>query len=190
MSSPNRPARLNRAMLALSGVLLLAVGAFTLATHSGYLRVLDPGAPLVPGTQRPPVWVFYVVTAGAVLLGLLALRWLVAQATRRPKTSIWELHQRPGQGTTRLDADVATRPLLDEIEAIPGVDRAHGSLSGHRQDAVLYLVVGVERGADLGEIRQRIGRDAVPRLRQALDLDTLPSEVEFRLTARTSARAV
>jgi hypothetical protein len=190
MSSPNRPARLNRAMLALSGVLLLAAGAFALANYFGFLRVRNPGAPLVPGTERPPTWVFYVVAAGAVLLGLLALRWLVAQATRRPKTSTWELHQRPDQGTTRLDADIATRPLIDEIEAIPGVDWASGSLSGHRQDAVLYLVVGAERGADLAEIRQRIERDAVPRLRQALDLDTLPSEVEFRLTNRTSARAV
>lgn len=190
MSSPNRLARLNRTMLALAGVLLMTTGAFALGTHFGILRVLDSGAPLVPGTERPPTWVFYAAAAAAVLFGLLALRWLVAQATRRLKTSTWELHQRPEQGITRLDADVATRPLIDEIEVIPGVDWASGSLSGHRQDAVLYLVVGAERGADLAEIRQRIERDAVPRLRHVLDLDTLPSEVEFRLTNRTSARTV
>ncbi|WP_116050166.1 alkaline shock response membrane anchor protein AmaP [Amycolatopsis palatopharyngis] len=189
MSSPNRPARLNRYLLALIGLLLLAAGGFALAVHFGVIHILDPADPLVPGTEAPPTWVYYVVAAGAVLLGLLALRWLVAQAVRRPKTRTWELHQRPEQGTTRLDADVATEPLIEEIEAVAGVAWATASLSGERRDAVLYLVVGTQRGADLGELRQRIEQDAVPRLRQALDLESLPSEVEFRLTNRTPARA-
>ncbi|SFA77046.1 hypothetical protein SAMN05216266_101326 [Amycolatopsis marina] len=189
MTSLNRPARLNRALLALIGALLLAGGVFVLFTHFGVLRVLDPADPLVPGTGAPPTWVYYVVAAGAVLLGLLALRWLLTQAARRPKTRTWELHQQPEQGSTRLDADVATGPLVAEIEAVSGVDWASASLSGERQDAVLYLVVGAERGANLGELRQRIEQDAVPRLRQALDLESLPSQVEFRLTNRAPARA-
>ena len=48
----NRPTRLNRALLALIGIVLLAAGGFALATHLGWLRVLDPAAPLVH-LQRP-----------------------------------------------------------------------------------------------------------------------------------------
>ncbi|SFP78672.1 hypothetical protein SAMN05421810_103411 [Amycolatopsis arida] len=187
-TSSNRPARLNRALLALLGVLLLAAGAFAVATHAGWLRLLDPAAPLVPGTGRPPAWVPYVVAAGAVLLGLLALRWLVAQAVRRPRTETWELRQE--RGVTRLDPGVVVEPLVEEIESIRGVHDASATLAGGRDAPELHLAVGAERDADLVAIRRRIEEDALPRLRQALDLDGLPAAVEFRLTGSRGPRAV
>jgi hypothetical protein len=41
----------------------LAAGGFTLATQFGWLRVLDPAAPLVPGTGVPPTWVIVITAA-------------------------------------------------------------------------------------------------------------------------------
>ena len=84
MASLNRPARLNRTLLAVAGLLLLAAGAFAITTAYGWLPLLDRDRPLVPGTQLPPTWVLFVVVVGAVVLGLLVLRWLGAQALRRP----------------------------------------------------------------------------------------------------------
>ncbi|SFW70882.1 hypothetical protein [Amycolatopsis australiensis] len=72
MTNLNRPARLNRTLLGLLGVSLLAAGGFALATHFRRLAVADPAAPLVPGTAAPPTWVWYVTAAVAVVLGLLA----------------------------------------------------------------------------------------------------------------------
>ncbi|SEF24570.1 hypothetical protein SAMN05421837_102771 [Amycolatopsis pretoriensis] len=57
-----------------------------MATHFGRLRVVDPASALVPGTAGPPTWVLYAAAAVAVLLGLPALRWILAQLARRPPT--------------------------------------------------------------------------------------------------------
>ncbi|WP_020669300.1 alkaline shock response membrane anchor protein AmaP [Amycolatopsis nigrescens] len=189
MSGLNRPARLNRTLLALLGLVLLAGGAFAVATYYGLLRVLDPGSALIPAPPAAPTWAYYAAAAVAVVLGLLCLRWLLAQAARKPKTSTWRLERRPEQGSTRLDAAVATQPLAEEIEAYPGVHSVRATLAGAQQSPSLFLAVGAERGADLGELRRRIEGHALPRLRQALDLGELPAAVEFRLTAKTGARA-
>ena len=56
MTSLNRPARLNRTLLALSGLVLIAAGVFTLLTHSGRLTVLRPESALVAGTVAVPAF--------------------------------------------------------------------------------------------------------------------------------------
>ncbi|MCR6483208.1 hypothetical protein M8542_10305 [Amycolatopsis sp. OK19-0408] len=68
MTSFNRPARLNRFLLGLFGLALLAAGAFAVATHFGLLRLVDPDAPLVPGTDLPPTWVRYAAAPTLVLV--------------------------------------------------------------------------------------------------------------------------
>ncbi|WP_158879419.1 alkaline shock response membrane anchor protein AmaP [Amycolatopsis anabasis] len=187
MTNANRPARLNRSLLALTGIVLLAGGGFALATHFGALRVLDPAASLLPGGMLP-AWAYYAAAAVAVLLGLLCLRWLAAQAFRRPKSGTWRLEREPALGSTRLDAAIAVKPLVGEVEDYPGVHAVTATLAGERDRPELHLVVGAERGAALGELRGRIAGEAVPRLRRALDLDALPAVVEFRLTRKSGAR--
>ena len=118
MASPNRPARLNRTLLFIIGILCLLAAAFTLLLGSGVLALLgleflDRGAALTPGTLPLPAWVPYLAIVVAVLLGLGCLRWLLAQAIRRPATGTWRLEQDPATGTTRLDAKTAVDPLVD-----------------------------------------------------------------------------
>lgn len=110
MTSLNRPARLNRTLLAVIGVLLLASSSFALAAHFGQLTFLDSDATLTPATAEPPTWALWIAAAIAIVLGLLILRWIVAQLTRRPKTHTWHLEQNPGRGSTELAANTATAP--------------------------------------------------------------------------------
>lgn len=189
MSSLNRPARLNRTLLGLFGLVLLAGGGFTVATHFGKLTLLDPGASLTPGTAPPPTWVWYAVAATAFLVGLLLLRWLVAQLARRPKTHVWRFESDPGGGRTELAAGAAVAPFVVEVEAYPGVHAAHATLAGTRDNPALALVLSAEQNGDLPEIRHRLETHGLPRLRQALDLDVLPVSIEFRFTTSTGARA-
>jgi hypothetical protein len=187
MTSINRPARLNRTLLALTGLLLLAGGGFAVATHFRWLRVLDPSTQLIPAPDTPPTWVFYVVAVVAVVVGLLAVRWLAAQVLRRPKTSVWQFAGTGG--ATRIDAGTATGPLTEEIGTYQGVHAAAATLAGSQDDPALYLTITAERDADLGELRQRVDEHALTRLREALDLNSLPAVFEFRFTAKTGARA-
>lgn len=193
MASPNRPARLNRSLLLLAAIVLLAAAAFVLLLGSGILGRLgltrpDRGATLTPPTLSPPTWVAYVVIAVAVILGLLCIRWLIAQTLRKPASGTWRLENDPATGATRLDASTAVDPLVDEVQTYPGVHRASARLSGTAARPVLHLVVGTEDAADITALRRRIDDEAIPKLRQALDLPVLPADLLIRLDDARSAR--
>lgn len=188
MTGLNRPARLNRTGLAVIGVVLVAAGGFAVATHLGVLTVVDPRSTLVPGTEAPPTWVLYVVAAAAVIVAVLTVRWLLAQLVRTPRTHTWRLERDTDRGRTELAASTATGPLVEELSTYTGVHAVHATLAGTREAPVLALVINLEQDGDLTAVRDRIETYELPRLRQALDLDTLPVTVEFRVTAKTGAR--
>jgi hypothetical protein len=189
MTTANRPARLNRTLLALTGLVLLAAGGFALATRFEWLRVVDRDGPLIPTPGSPPTWAFYAAAAAAILLGLLCVRWLAAQAFRRPKSGTWRLDSDADVGTTRIDTPIAVRPLTAEVGGYPGVSSVSATLSGPREAAVLHLWVVADSGADLGEIRERVEEYGLPRFRQSLDLEFVTVKIEFRFTAKTGTRA-
>ncbi len=95
MSNLNRPARLNRALLAVIALVLLAFAVFLGLANRGRIPQLDTAAPIASGTEVPPQWVLVVVAAVGVLIGLLCLRWLLAQliAPSTPRTFRWRVHE-------------------------------------------------------------------------------------------------
>lgn len=188
MASPNRPARLNRSLLFVVAMVLLAAGAFALLTAFGVLPFVRREHALTPATLTLPTWASYVAVTAAVVVGLLCLRWLLAQTQRRPKTGTWNLEADRSTGTTRLDAQTAVDPVVTEIESYPGVHRASARLAGTAAKPALHLVVGTDDDADITELRRRIDTDAIARLREALDLATLPADVLIRLDDARSAR--
>ncbi|BBG05282.1 MULTISPECIES: hypothetical protein [Pseudonocardia] len=189
MAAANPPARLNRSLLLLIGLVLLIAGAAGLAFGSGSLRSLlpglDPSAPLLPGALDPPAWVPWVTLAAAVVVGLLALRWLLAQARRRPRTSDWTLPaaQVAGRdaGITRLHSDHAAAALAADVESYDGVQRAAAVLVGDRTRPVVHLDVTAETGADLATLRDLIDDHALPRLLSALGAEGGRTELVLRL---------
>jgi hypothetical protein len=188
MASPNRPARLNRTLLALFGLMLLAAGAFQLTTAFGVLPLLRPDALIIPTQLVVPVWAPWVGAVAAVIVGLLCLSWLLAQGIRRPKTGTWTLTDNPRQGTTKIAGQTASAALVAEIETYPGVHKASARLSGSHVQPVVHLVVATEDRADIRGLRERIDAQALPRLAHALDLDTLPADLLLRLDDIRSAR--
>ena len=186
--SRNRPARLNRTLLAVLGVVLLAAGACALLVHFGWWRILDRNTPLVPGTAMPGTVVLYVAAAVAIILALLCLRWLAAQLLVKPKTKVLRFEHDIDTGRTELAASAAIAPFLAEVETYPGVHAARGTLHGTRADARLTLVITADQDGDLGEIRQALHDNGLPRLRHALDLELLPVGVEFRVATPSGQR--
>ncbi|HEX2301173.1 MAG TPA: alkaline shock response membrane anchor protein AmaP [Pseudonocardiaceae bacterium] len=189
--NPNRPARLNRTVLALLGLLCLAAGGVVLLVGTGLLGGVLPvptDAPLLPPGLVLPGWAPSAVTAVTIIIGLLALRWLIAQTIRRPASSNWQLSPDTTTGTTHIDSDAAVCPLADEIEDYPGVRSATASLTGPHRDPHLYLRVSADDHADISELRRRIGASAIPRLTQALNLPALPADMLLRLVHASGAR--
>lgn len=184
----NRPAALNRVLLAVFGLLLMAAGAVPAAIRFRRPPVLGDDRPLVPGTALPPTWVLYVIAAAGIVVALAGLRWLAAQVARKPRARVWRFESDPDAGGTELATTAAVVPFAEELRDYPGVHAATASLAGTRDDPALVVVVSVEQDGDPTEIRDRIRTEGVPRLCQALDLDNLPTRIEFRFTTSTGAR--
>jgi hypothetical protein len=187
MAAPNRPARLNRALLALVGLVLLAAGTFGLLVGlgalDGLLPGLDPTKPLIASGTHTGLWAPYTAIVAAVIIGLLCLRWLLAQVLRRPPASTWQLHADPARGFTRLPADAAADGLAADIETYPGVHTASADLTGTREHPTLQLAVTTEEGTSITALRDRIAAHALPRLCQALEVETMPAELLLRIDA-------
>ena len=189
--NPNRPARLNRALLAVLGLLTLTAGAFVLLAGTGILRAVLPiqsDGPILATVTAPPPWVPWVGAAVAVVVGLLALRWLIAQTIRRPRTGTWQLAPDTSAGTTHIGSDTAVAPLAEEITDYPGVRSATARLTGPRRQPRLYLRVSTDERADISDLRSRIDTEAIPRLVQALDIPELRADLLLRLDASPGAR--
>lgn len=179
MTYANRPARLNRILLGVLGVALLAAGALALAAYSGWLGRVDTDTPLVPGTAAPPDWVFWLVITGATVLGLLCLRWLLAQFFRMPRPVSWRMEADGSAGRTELSSRTAATAVATDIESYRDVKAADAWLAGPRAAPVLHLVVTAELGADIPALRERIHDEAVARLCHALDIGELPVRLEL-----------
>lgn len=188
MRTPNRPARLNRALLLLAGLILLAAGAFQLTTRFGLLHLVPRHQALTFLGADLPDWTAPVALAVAIVAGLASLRWLAAQARRRPRTTSWRLTADPGRGVTTMHADSAAAPLEADVEEYDGVRGVRAWLTGPRHGPALYLHVRTDYDADLTVLRQQILGHALPRLRGALDLDELPSAMLIT-PSKTGARA-
>ncbi|VVJ17717.1 Uncharacterised protein [Amycolatopsis camponoti] len=184
----NRPARLNRTLIAVLGLLLMAAGALPAAIRFHWLPALGADRPLVPGTALPPAWVLYAAAAAGIVLALAGLRWLAAQLVRKPRGHVWRFDDSPDDGTTELAAGAAVVPFVEELRGYPGVHHATATLAGTRQAPVLEVVVSVEQDGDPTGIRGRIHAEGVPRLCQALDLDSLATRIELRFTTTSGSR--
>lgn len=182
----NRPAGLNRTLLAILGLLLLAAGAIPAAIRFHWLPTLGADRPIVPGTALPPTWAWYATAAAGIVVALAGLRWLAAQLIRKPGNRTWRFET--DAGTTDLATTTAVAPFTEEVRGYPGVRTATASLTGPREAPQLLAVVSVEQDGDPAEIRDRIRDEGVPRLRQALDLDDLPIQVELRFTTAAGSR--
>jgi hypothetical protein len=202
--TPNRPAALNRSLLSLVGLILLLGGAFVLAAGLGLLPsrlgpVTLPGraASLLPAGLTLPWWASWATVVVAAVVALLCLRWLVAQLSRRPATQTWRLTRHRAAtgeteqpaGTTRMDAAAAAAAVAADVESYTGVDRASAVLSGDRSHPELHLTVATTDDADVRDLRHRIDTHALPRLRQALELDSLPAELLLRVGVATRSTA-
>ncbi|MFI6869483.1 alkaline shock response membrane anchor protein AmaP [Nocardia sp. NPDC050406] len=181
MTTVNRPARLNRSLLALIGLLLLAAGGYLIAAQRGWLGWADRSEPLTPGTAAPPTWVFYAIVVGAIVLGLLCLRWLGAQLFRMPNSVKWQLSEDKSAGDIILSSSTAADAVAADIESFDGVRSASAWLSGPGRAPELHLVVTAGPETDLTELRRRILGEAVARLRQALEVGVIPVTMELRV---------
>jgi hypothetical protein len=171
---------LNRVVLTLIGLLLFAAGGLGLAAGAGAFGKAK--GQLLPGNvrdfARTTNWFWWVVGAGALIIAVLALRWLVDQL-RTDRASRLDLTTDDRDGTTMVHSGALTDAVADETESLRGVTGASAQLRDRRGKRLL-LAVGLSDHADIGELRRSLEGQVVAHARQAIEDPTLPVDIELR----------
>ncbi|MFC4535048.1 alkaline shock response membrane anchor protein AmaP [Sphaerisporangium dianthi] len=197
-------ARVNRTGLAITGLVLILAGAAALAKGLGLLGA--PGERVVSGGVTAfaarNAWFWPAVAVAALVIGLLALRWLFLQV-RTSAIRHLDLEEDPGHGATHLSARAAAEAIEDDLAqtmhepaAVGGQPTGHGRhgrhapgervrarLGGAPGAPSLSLAVVLPDESDPAAARQGIQR-AVTRLRRSLETERLPATVRMH-TVRT-----
>ena len=180
-------ATVSRTGLVIVGLILLLGGGVVLARGLNVSSSILGGshAPLATRSQiRYPAqhgWVWPAAAAAAAVVALLALWWMAAQTSTK---TIRRLPVEPDRihGTTVLRADAATGAITDELESYPSIRSAGAALHGSPLAPGLQLSVTAENRADPATSRARIETEALPHLRAALELDTIPTVLRIRFS--------
>lgn len=195
-------ARLNRAWLAVIGLLLLLVGAVGLGVQLQLWERLLPGLALTwPAAGNPllgeagwldAAWLPVVVAALGVVLALLAVLWLIAQVPRRDAAKPFRLHDSAADGLTRCSPEVVTDVVETQVSAMPGVRSASAVLRGSATHPDLTVRMSVADDADLARLLASLEEQVAADVGTALDtqLARLGVVVDVDRSSRSPQKAV
>lgn len=193
----------NRVLLALIGLLLLALGltvlvaGFDLPRHWNFS--LPSGWPwdgpdevLLSDADRTrwrsESWWWPAVLGGLGLLVILLLWWLLAQLRRR---RLGEVLVESGQGEGALLRGKALSNVLEaEAASLPGVDDAAVRLSGRRTAPRASVELLLAPHAEPGPVLGRVTGEALEHARASASLDGLPAELRLRTVKHRPERVV
>ncbi|WP_049829323.1 hypothetical protein [Arthrobacter sp. RIT-PI-e] len=173
---------LNRTWLAIIGVVALLLGTAGILLASGTASGLAssvgleppaPGDPALPENFQDvfvPDTAAAIVAVVAVVVGLLALVWLLAQVPRRNQARTFRLHADDAvDGRTTCEPRVMASAVESDVERIYGVISAAALLRGSASQPELTLDVKIDQRADVRSIIEQIHAEVAPNLETALE---------------------
>ncbi|GLW06117.1 hypothetical protein Misp01_12470 [Microtetraspora sp. NBRC 13810] len=179
-------ARGNRWGLGLCGLVLLALGGLTLARGLGLFGFGQKWGFLVGhGTIRlfaDNPWIWYVIAAVSVIVALLGLRWLLAQGRKDTRTGL-RLEHGPA-GTTEIESSGVTHAIEADVEHYPSVQAAHAAVTGTGLAPGMRLRLVTDEDTPVMALRDHLGNEAIPRMRDTLEVERLPTVVQLRMEPR------
>lgn len=180
----NRLDRLNRTIVTVVALLLVAAGAYGLLRGFGAFGEDQEADPLLTTDVREffadNEWIWGVVLALALVVAYIAWRWLKLQLL--PSPSLSSLAVTDGEeGRTDLAASAVAEAVTRDLEADPDITSARVRMTGNQREAGLDVRAGVASGADPAAVRRRIEGPILERARSALQRDDLGAVLRLRL---------
>ena len=184
--------RLNRALLSLLGLALVALGTLGLLRGAGVVGG-EGTDPVVSGWLRREArerqaLLLGLLAAVALLLIWLGLRWLLAQLPKDPPVDVVSLDRTEHATRVEVSAKAVTEALAADVRALEGVTDATAKVVGERP-LTIQLDVALEEGTHLTAVNQAIADRPRRRLVEALEVPDVDLRVRLKL-ARPPARRV
>jgi hypothetical protein len=183
--------RLNRFVLILLGVLLLAAGAYGLARGFGAFGQdraddLTLAQGIADFAARNTEWFWPAVAIAALVVAYLGLRWFGAQIPAPETVRQIDLTKDSTRGTTRVRAAGVARALAADVDRHEGVSSARARFVLRDGHADLDVVAEIFDDADLEEVRRHIEGRALRRFRRTLE----PEDMKVHLLIRPGRGSV
>lgn len=184
---------LNRVLLCLVGLILIAVGGSVLLGALDLPRRWGFGVPswwpykgphdvLLSGHDRTHYraegWWWPAVIAVLAVLALIALWWLIAQLRERRLGRV--VVDSGEEGRVMLRGRALEDALAADAEALPGVVRAGVRLTGRRAAPATRMSLLLDGDAVPGAIVRDVDGRVLADARRSAGLNRLPSEVRMR----------
>lgn len=167
---------LNRTWLAILGILLLAAGITALLQAVGTLPAItstpSPGTKIVTGNMHlffAQPWLITLALVIGVLVGVLALLWIIAQIPRKNMAGTYQLHHDGAQGRTSCDPSVLATAVEEQINTLPDVVASSALLRGTADAPDLTLKVTINDQADARALLRHLETSTLPQLATALE---------------------
>jgi hypothetical protein len=176
--------RTNRAMLALFGLLVLAVGAAAMAASTGVFGASFSRHTLLANRVSAYFgshggWLWPAIAVGCLLVGIACLRWMLALLASNDRAGDIIIGSSTDEGTTILRPAALVDALTSEVSAYHGVDSAKGRVIGDGRDPEVVLTVITTPAVDLQALHHRIEAEAFAHTRQAAGNPALPIQLDL-----------
>ena len=192
-----RTAHGNRFGLGIVGALLVLIGAAIVLLHRGTFGAQAATAKIYPDTAQRfaegHLWVYWIAATAALVIALLAPRWLLVQPrTDRVQRLVVdnERAEEAGSGRTSVTAAALVSAIEDDARAITGVRRAAVTFSGPRDAPELWMKVTVDQDADTGDIRGRLLNPILADARTALEMPEMPAYLTLVVGTKNAPRVL
>ncbi|MGW6710700.1 alkaline shock response membrane anchor protein AmaP [Streptomyces sp. NPDC054956] len=174
----------NRVLLALLGLALLAAGAVVLTGSWPFAGRDEPLLTAYGRRDLPPWW---AVLAGLGLCVLLALWWLLSQL-RRARLAAVLVDTGDGAFAVLRGRALEEAVEADVLEAVEGVAHCRVALRGKRGAPALRLALELEPHAVPADALAALAGPVLSRARASAGLAALPTEARLRVTPRRAQR--
>lgn len=183
----------DRSLLALLGLVLLALGVLVALLSYGVFGAGRAGRPIldpavVEAVEAQSLIARIVAIAVGVLLLVLGLMWTARslRPERRP-----DLVLDPGPETAiTVNSGAAADALATQAAGLPGVGRAKARMVGSHDAPALRISMWLADDADVGDVLSRLDRQVLSSARSALGIAALPVAVRLELDKSSSGPRV
>lgn len=187
--------RTNRVVLAVFGLLVLAVGvAGLIASLGGFGTAFQQKALFTNRVSRyigeQGSWLWPVIAVACALVAVLMLRWIYVLITSTDRADDIVIRGDHDAGRTVLRPEALAAAVRDEITTYHGVSSAKARVLGDPGDTRLIVTVAVFSTADIPALRQRIETQALAHARQALGKSDLPIRLFLDVSQAQASRVM
>ena len=186
-------ARGNRTGLGLLGLGLLLAGAALATVSLGLFGHDNAAQPIYPPQAQRYIhqhsWIWSVVAAAAIIIGLLCLRWLFVQPRRDTLRQVRidsDRTNEPGAGRTLVLSAAVANIAEDELAPQSGVRRVSAALSGSPDQPEIWITLVADPVANLAHLRDHLSEKSLPSIRSALGQPQLTAYLSITVKSRRS----